>query len=148
MSTRPATMSSTLIGHLDRPATGRGVAPLVAAALIGLAIIHLIDGPMSLEDTLYVGVLELALTAAAVPLAILLLVHPVRDVWIAVTIVVAAALACYLASRTVGLPGATDDIGNWRPTLGVLNIGVEVAVLGLAVFALSPRRPRAIRSAP
>jgi hypothetical protein len=100
--------------------------------LIVTAVVHLIDGSRSLDDTFYVGALELALAAACVPLALVLIAQPARAVWIAIISLVSVALATYLASRTSGLPGATDDIGNWGETLGILNVAAESAVILLA----------------
>jgi hypothetical protein len=127
---------STLAAQLQRPTISRRSTPLAAAALLAVALVHLIDGPASLDDQLYVGALELALAAAAVPLAVLLLVAPVRRVWAVVGALNLLALAVFVASRTVGLPGATDDIGNWGQTLGLVNVATELAVISLAAHAL------------
>jgi hypothetical protein len=107
-----------------------------AAALLIVAIVHLIDGPGSLEDTFYLGALELALAAIGVPLALVLIVQPARAVWIAIIAFMSFALALYIASRTIGLPDATDDVGNWGETLGVLNLAGEIAVIALASAGL------------
>lgn len=133
---------STVSLPLSAPPQSRRLAVPAAAGLIAVAVVHLLDGPGSLSDTPYVGALELALVAACVPLAILLLTLPVRLFWHATGAVCTAALLVYVASRTVGLPGSTDDIGNWFQTLGLLNVVFEVAVIGLAasVVRRSPRR--------
>jgi hypothetical protein len=110
----------------------RRLAPLTAAALLAVAAVHLIDGPGSLADTFYVGALELALVAVSVPLALFLIAQPEPIVWRATAVVTALALAAYVASRTIGLPGASDDIGNWGETLGVLNLVSEITVITLA----------------
>ena len=107
-----------------------------AAALLVVAVVHLIDGPGSLEDTFYLGALELALAAISVPLALVLIVQPARAVWIAIIAFMSFALALYIASRTIGLPDATDDLGNWGETLGVLNLAGEIAVIALASAGL------------
>jgi hypothetical protein len=76
-----------------------------------------------------------------VPLAVLLLTRPVRLFWHASGALCTVALLVYLASRTVGLPGSSDDIGNWWPTLGGLNVLVEAAVIAVAAIAVRPPRP-------
>jgi hypothetical protein len=43
-------------------------------------------------------------------------------------------------TRTVGLPGATDDIGNWLEPLGLASLFVEGAVILLALTGLLRRR--------
>lgn len=129
------TMSS-LHHSLAAPPLSRRIAVPAALGLLAVGVVHLIDGPGSLNDHFYVGALELALAAACVPLAVLLLTRPVRLFWHAAGALCTAALLGYIASRTTGLPGSTDDIGNWGQTLGVLNIIVEAAVITLAAFVV------------
>jgi len=131
---------STIAAHLTQPATRRAPAAAGAAALALVALIHLLDGPGSLAENSAIGLLELALAAAAAPLALALVIQPVRDVWIAAGALCLVALGFYVASRTVGLFGSTDDIGNWWTTLGVLNVASELAVIGLAAHALFRRQ--------
>jgi hypothetical protein len=112
-----------------------------ALGLLAVAFVHLIDGPGSLTDELYVGALELILAAACVPLAVLLLTRPVRLFWHASGALCTAALLVYIASRTTGLPGSTDDIGNWFQTLGVFNVLFEAAVIAVAALVVRRRSP-------
>jgi hypothetical protein len=126
---------------LGRPPVHRRSALLTAVSLTGVGIVHLIDGADSLADTSYIGVLELALVAAAVPLAVLLCTRPLPAFWHAAGGLCTLALAVFVASRTVGLPNATDDIGNWAQTLGLVNIITEAAVIALAGRAVL-LRPR------
>jgi hypothetical protein len=121
---------------LSGPTVGRARVP-VAAALAVVCVVHLLDGPGSLQDQFYVGALELALAAACVPLLVLLLIHPSRALWRSALVLNAAALIAYLLSRTVGLPGSTDDVGNWGQALGVVNVFAEVGVIALAAAVLS-----------
>ncbi|HET9103716.1 MAG TPA: hypothetical protein VFN55_10220 [Solirubrobacteraceae bacterium] len=118
----------------------RRVAVPAAVGLLAIALVHLIDGPASLNDQFYVGALELALVAACVPLAVLLLTRPVRAFWHASGALCSAALVVYLASRTIGLPDATGDIGNWGQLLGVASIVLETAVIALAASVVRRRR--------
>ena len=43
----------------------------------------------------------------------------------------------YVVSRTVGLPGDHEDIGNWAEPLGVLSLIVEGLAVILAIWALT-----------
>jgi hypothetical protein len=131
---------TTLLGRLDHPAIACRCALLTAAGLTGVAVVHLIDGPGSLSYELYIGVIELALAAASVPLAIALAIRPVRDLWIAASALAWLALGFYLASRSIELPGSTAEIGNWGQTLGITNMATEVAAIALAAWALRHRR--------
>ena len=44
------TTEKTMLSRLSRPAVGRSLAPAAAIALIGVAVVHLLDGPGSLTD--------------------------------------------------------------------------------------------------
>ena len=125
------TMSSVRLS-LSAPPLSRRLALPAALGLLAVAVVHLIDGRGSLNGHFYVGALELALVAACVPLALLLLTRPVRLFWHAAGALCSGALLVYIASRTVGLPGSSDDIGNWFETLGVLNVLLQAGVIALA----------------
>jgi hypothetical protein len=114
-----------------------------AAALAGVAAVHLLDGPGSLSDHFYIGGLELALAAACAPLAVLLAIRPTRAIWTTSLALGLAAISAYILSRTVGLPGAADDIGNWGQLLGVINLAVEGIVVAVALMAIPSPRLRA-----
>ncbi len=61
---------------------------------------------------------------------------------------VASALLAFVLSRTSGLPGSTDDIGNWTETIGVVNLFIEVVALAVAVPAAVLARRTATRAVP
>jgi hypothetical protein len=63
-----------------------------------------------------------------------------RRAWAASALLSAAVLAGYAVDRTVGLPGATADLGNWLEPLGLASLFVEGVVLAVSVVALR-RRP-------
>lgn len=139
--------SSALRAQLLATPRQRALAVPAALGLLAIAVIHLIDGPGSLSDQFYVGALELALAAACVPLAAMLLTRPVPALWHATGALCSAALLVFILSRTVGLPGSTDDIGNWGQLLGILSTASELAVVLLALAAV--RSPAArIKRAP
>ena len=52
----------------------------------------------------------------------------------------AAPFLGYIVSRSVGLPGATDDISNWTQPLGLAALFVEFLVMGISLRALVPVR--------
>ena len=131
-----------MLSALSRPVLGRSLAVPAAAALAGVCLVHLLDGPGSLTDAFYIGALELALAAACVPLGLLLVVRPTRSIWTVALALNIAAMAAFVLSRTIGLPGSTDDIGNWGQTLGFLNLFTEAALIALAVTVVRPRLRR------
>lgn len=130
---------TTALKRLDHAAVACRCALLTAAGLMGIAVVHLIDGSGSLSYEFYIGVLELTLAAASVPLAIALVLRPVRDLWIAASALAWLALGFYLASPSIGLSSSTTDIGNWGQTLGAANMATEVAAITLAAWALRHR---------
>jgi CheY-like chemotaxis protein len=61
-----------------------------------------LDGPGSLEESSAIGLLELALAAASVPLALALVVWPVRDAWLAAGVLCTVALGFYVPAAPSG----------------------------------------------
>lgn len=83
---------------------------------------------------MYIG-----LAVAALVLAELLLVRDDKRVWAATGALAAAVIVGYVVTRTVGMPGAMDDIGNWLEPLGLASVVVEGFVVLLAVGRLARR---------
>jgi hypothetical protein len=130
---------TTVLERLDHAVVARRCALLIAAGLMGIAIRHLTDGPGSLSHELYIGVLELTLAAASVPLAIALVIRPVRDLWIAAGALAWLALGFYLAGHGIGLSSSTAGIGTRGQTLGITNMATEVVAIALTAWALRHR---------
>ena len=97
--------------------------------------------PGHLKEAPYVGVLFILLSVVAVLLAIAVVVVPTDTVWVAAGAVCLAAVLAFLASRTVGLPQLSDDIGMWtEEPLGPPAVIAEVLVTALACVHLRHRR--------
>jgi hypothetical protein len=105
-------------------------------ALLGIALIHLLDLPGKLGETPYLGVAFIGLIVASVVLAGLLAMRDNRNVWLAAGGLAAAIIVGYAINRTVGLPGAMEDIGNWLEPLGLASLFVEGTVVLVAVSAV------------
>lgn len=106
-----------------------------ALLCLAVAAIHVIDQhgfPGSKEPT-HVGVGFYVVEAAGVLAAVLLLARRVRVGWFLSLGVAAGPLLGYVLSRGPGLPGYTDDIGNWTEPLGVVSLLVEAVLLVLAL---------------
>lgn len=110
-----------------------------SATILGLAAIaaiHILDLPGKLAETPYLGFAYLGIIGAALVL-IERVVRASRLIdYLASAGLAAAVLLGYAINRTVGLPGATDDIGNWFEPLGLLSLFVEGFVVWQAVSAL------------
>ncbi|MDR6863647.1 multicopper oxidase domain-containing protein [Phycicoccus sp. 3266] len=100
---------------------------VVAAAHVPITEDHFHEAP-------YLGVLFLALEAAAVALAVLLWQRESRWVYTAAGVIGGLAASAYGVSRWVGLPQIGDDVGNWAEPLGVVAMTAEV-VLFIGGFA-------------
>jgi hypothetical protein len=109
------------------------------AAALGLAAIaglHVAAAGEEWADARGVFWLFMALAGACGALAVRLLIGRDRWAWRAVIALAVLPFAGYLLSRSAGLPGATDDIGDWADPLGLAALAVEVALVPLAVLRL------------
>ena len=117
-----------------------------ALALGATAAIHLALAPAHLREAPYAGVLFIALSASALIVAALVVAAGDRLAWSAAAGLCGAAAAGYAASRSVGLPAMSDDIGDWINPLGVAAVACEAAVIAIAVRVLAGAQPRRISS--
>ncbi len=123
----------------------------LAGALLALGVvyIHVTDqgGIPGDKAPGYVGVGYWLLELTGLVLAGALLAgRRTREVWLLVSGVAAGPLVGFALSRGPGLPSYTDDKGNWTEPLGLVSIGVELALLALCAYTLTQqqrRRPRA-----
>lgn len=112
----------------------------------GCHLIHFLDLFSKLSETPYLGVAYVFLIAGCLGLAALMLRGPTQPAWVLVAVVAGAPFLAYCVSRSVGLPAATDDIGNWQEPLGLASLFVEglLVLLATAVATLGGEpRPRA-----
>jgi hypothetical protein len=127
----------------DSAATARRT--VAALGLLGIAMIHLIDLPGKFEEATYLAVGFIGLIIASLLLAAGLIRRGGRRAWTFAALLSGATIAGYVISRTVGLPGAADDIGNWLEPLGVASLFVEGVIVLLSLSALTSREPLAPR---
>jgi hypothetical protein len=119
-----------------RTTTGQLISRAAAAALcVGVAYIHVKDqgGIAVMKDPAYMGLGYWALEATALVVAAMLLtrIRPLATWFLAIG-VAAGPLVGFVLTRTVGLPSAMDDRGNWTETLGVESLIVEGVLLVVA----------------
>jgi hypothetical protein len=111
-------------------------------AIVGLAVTAAVHIPVAAQHIGAARYLLLSfdvLVVAGAGLAALLVVRPSRPAAAAALVLALAAIAAYIASRTVGLPLEDDDIGDWANTLGLVALGAEIAVV-LSAGVLLRRR--------
>jgi hypothetical protein len=116
---------------------------LAIVGLAGIALIHVLDAPGQFEGTAYLGWMYVALIVGCVLVGGALLQSGDPRAWAAAGGLALSVIVGYTLSRTTGLPGSTDDIGNWGEQLGIASLFVEGAVVGLSAFALRERLPQA-----
>ncbi len=128
-----AAVPVSAIEHTIRHTTVRG---LGFVGLLAIALIHLLDVIGKISETPYLGVMYIALMIASVLVAFALLHSGSPRVWAAGGMLAAVTLIGFVVSRTIGLPSATSDIGNWSENLGLASMFIEAAVIAVSVYAL------------
>ena len=128
---------------LDLQPTTSTTNPLTstAGALLAatISVIHIADqgGLTALKDPAYLGYGYWMLELAGVITAVLLFTRARSIAWILALGVAAGPLIGITISRSVGLPDATDDIGNWFEPLGMLAMAAELTLVSLAGTVLA-----------
>lgn len=129
------------------PAVARDQALLIRRIVVGLSLaviaaIHVLDLPGKFAETPYLAAAYLGLIVAALVIAERLFTggtHDSRMEFLAAAVLSALVIVGFVVNRTVGMPGAMDDIGNWLEPLGLLSLLVEGFVVWQAVAALLVR---------
>jgi hypothetical protein len=132
-------------------AQAAGIGLTGALLAVAVAAVHVADqdGITTLADPAWVGwgyrVIEVGglLTALALLLAVPAGRTLARRGWSAALLLGTAPLLGYLASRTIGLPGDADDVGNWGDWVGLVSLFLEAALIVLSVSMLLALRARA-----
>lgn len=113
--------------------------------LLVSALAHVPVVAPELEEVAYVGVLFVVLIIADGVLIVALFVRDACSVWALTAVATGLALLAYVLSRTTGLPGLPNYIGDWVSTPGLaalISEGIGCA-LAIAALALGRRGSRA-----
>jgi hypothetical protein len=123
-------------------ASNRLVNAVGALLAVTVSVIHVNDqgGLTALKDPAYLGYGYWLLELAGVICALLLFTRARAISWLLALGVAAGPLTWIIVSRSVGLPDATDDIGNWFEPLGMLAMAVELTLIALSVSVLARTR--------
>src|SRR3954453_21158016 len=132
-----------------REMRGWEIAARVVGALLcaAVAYIHIKDqgGIIGEKDPAYMQVGYYMLEVTPVVTAVMLVTRRRSlTAWFLAIGVAAGPFIGLVLTRTTGLPGAMDDIGNWSETLGLVSLFVEGALFALAAALFV----RAVRSQP
>ncbi len=131
------TASSPRTISIDSHSVHRGA---VVVGLLAIALIHVLDLPGKWEETRYLGVGYVLVIAASLVLAELN-ANRVRawSLYASAGLSI-AVLAGFIVNRTVGMPGATEDIGNWGEPLGLASLFVEFITVWVTLRAVQMLR--------
>jgi len=129
---------SSRMQSADRTLNHRRMA--VGISLAAIAAIHVLDLQSKLEEVPYIGVMYILVIVASLILVERLFVVGSRLDFMASAAVAGVVILGFVVNRTVGMPGATDDIGNWFEPLGLLSILVEGFVVWQALAAVFSSR--------
>jgi hypothetical protein len=94
--------------------------------LAGIAVIHILDLPGKFAEAPYLAVGYLGIIGAAAFVIERLLTGRRSVDYLMSSVLSVAVLIGFVVNRTVGMPGATGDIGNWLEPLGFLSLFVEL----------------------
>ena len=124
-----------------REAVRDGIArTLAVVGLAGMALIHLLDLPDTITGTPYIGWMYIGLIISALALGGVLVYSSDARAWKATAALALSVILGYTLSRTTGLPGSTDDIGNWGQSLGIASLFVEGSLIALSAGVIRSRR--------
>lgn len=127
-------------GHLERLAGYVATKAVVAVGLAGIALIHLLDSIGKYHETRYIFWMYVGLMISSLAIGGWLLVKASRTAWLAAGGLAASVLLGFVLNRTIGLPNATGDIGNWTEPIGLASMFVEGAVIAASGLGLRLHR--------
>ena len=134
MNVRMTTAAPAVSTSADTILRGLG-----AALVIGVAQIHFLDVFDKFEENTIQAWMFVSLIVGCLVSAIALVRWSGVLVWALAGVCGLAPLAMYVISRSVGLAGAADDIGNWAEPLGLASISMEASLVLVSAYALSLR---------
>ena len=133
-TTPPVAATTRAIDNASAVSIARRIT--VGLGLASIAAIHVLDLPGKLTETPYLGVGYIIVIVASLVIMERLFTRASRIDFIASGVLAAAVFTAFVVNRTIGMPGAMDDIGNWLEPLGLLSLVVEAFVVwqSLAAF--------------
>ena len=115
---------------------------IVALGLAGIAVVHILDLPGKWTEVRYLGWSYVAIIAASLFLMERIIVRANRMDYLASAGLAASVIGGFIINRTVGMPRAMDDIGNWLEPLGMLSLFIEGIVVWQSMRAVADMSSR------
>lgn len=109
--------------------------------IFSIGMVHLLQAEEFFSAAAYVGALALANFAASCGVALTLSRSGGRAAWLLGAAISLGSLILFLASRTLGLPGYEEVVGQWLNFPAWSVISMEVAFLALCAAALRREAP-------
>jgi FtsH-binding integral membrane protein len=128
-----ATSPAFAVAEAVQEAAVRGT---LAIGLAGIAVIHAVDSVGKWTESRYMFWMYMALIASSVGVGAAVLFSRSRRAVGAAAAFAAIVLAAFVVDRTLGLPNATGDIGNWTEPLGLASMVVEGLVIAVGLGGL------------
>ena len=104
--------------------------------IIATGILHFINAPDSFDEATYKGILFIANGVGAL-IAAFGIWNDKRWGWTMGLLVAAGAIAGYVASRTIGMPGIPAEPDAWLEPMGVASMIAEALFSVVALYSLS-----------
>lgn len=104
--------------------------------IFSIGVLHLLHSEEFFSATAYVGALALANFAASCGVALVLARSGGRAAWLLGAAISAGSLVLFIISRTLGLPGYEEVVGQWLNLPAWSAMGMELAYLALCAAAL------------
>ena len=109
--------------------------------LLGVAEIHFLDVFDKFDESVAQGWMFASLIVGCLVATVALVHRSTLLVWTLAAMCGAAPIAGYIVSRSLGLAGVADDIGNWKEPLGLASLSVEGSLLLVSIYGfLNTRR--------
>jgi hypothetical protein len=108
-------------------------------ALLGIAVIHLVQLVPTFEATPLLGVAFVGLIAGALAVGARLISSRLSptQLWFPVAALGVAAIGGYVFTRLLNTPLDNQDVGNWACMLGIAALFVEGLLVALSAYAMS-----------
>jgi hypothetical protein len=111
-------------------------------ALLGIAVIHLVQLVPTFQSTPALGVAFVALIAGTLVVGARLVSPNVSSVklWLPIAALGVSSIAGYAFTRVTSTPLDNQDVGNWSCMLGIAALFVEGTLVALSAYAMSVAR--------
>jgi hypothetical protein len=116
---------------VPRDQVGRAVG---IVGLVGIALIHFLDAFSVIHESTFVFVLYILLMIVTLVASAILLRTDSRLTWMLAGGTAGLTLLGFVLTRTTGLPGFPDNVGNWTEPLGLASLWIEGLVIVLSVY--------------